>query len=71
MRVAICYGSGVRVEGKVLFYGSELLRVVIDGKTRPTDFRYRNGLWSSDCGDPVQVGPPIVSEAEKGYRKAS
>ena len=62
MHVAIWYRSGVHVEGRVLFYDSRFLRVMISGKTHPSDFWYRNGVWSSDCGDPVQVDLPVVSE---------
>jgi hypothetical protein len=61
MHVAICYHSGFHFEARVLFYGSRFLRVVISGQTRPLDFWYRNGVWSSDCGDSVQVDLPFVS----------
>ena len=60
MRVAICYHSGVHFEARVLFYGSRFLRVAISGQSRPLDFWYQNGLWSSACGDPVEVALPFV-----------
>ena len=61
MHVAIWYRSGVQVEGRVLFYDSRFLRVMISGKTHPSDFWYRNGVWSSDWEKPVQVDLPVVS----------
>ena len=57
MHIKISYLPGFTVEGDVLFYGSRFLRVTIPGRSDVADFRFWDGEWYSETGNPVELDP--------------